>query len=82
MKNPICSLFIIIAGLTSGNLIGQQQVTVTVNGLSPGKAISPYIYGKNNSLSDKVFRPVMRLPLQEWQYLRDLGIKMFQGKRW
>lgn len=53
------------------------QISVEVNTLAPKKAISPYIFGKNNSLSDKVFGSDA-LTEQEWQYLRDMGIKMFR----
>lgn len=51
------------------------QVVVEIDASAPKKPISPYIYGKNNSLSDNGADPLTK---QEWQYLRDLGIKMFR----
>lgn len=56
-------------------LFAQDVVTVIVDADSEQKAISPYIYGKNNSLSDNKSNP---LSSAEWQRLRDLGIRMFR----
>lgn len=39
------------------------------------KPISPYIYGKNNSLSDDPGKP---LTAAKWQLLRDAGIRIFR----
>jgi hypothetical protein len=57
--------------------VSAQQVTIDINALAPKKTISPYIYGKNNSLSDK-FIGDGPLTAAEWQRLRDLGIQMFR----
>ena len=58
--------------------LSAQQVTVTVNSLAAKKAISPYIYGKNNSLSDNSFGTYDPITAAEWQRLRDMGIQMFR----
>ena len=39
------------------------------------KPISPYIFGKNNNLSDN---PASPLTANQWQRLRDLGITLFR----
>jgi len=53
----------------------QQTVTIGIDVAADQKPISPYIYGKNNSLSDGASNP---LNASEWQRLRDLGITMFR----
>jgi hypothetical protein len=74
MKKTFLAIVALILAL---NQPASSQVTIDINTLAPKKYISPYIYGKNNSLSDKVFGGDP-LTAQEWQYLRDLGIKMFR----
>jgi hypothetical protein len=64
---------LIAIGLLPGQLFA-QQVTISINGLGVKKAISPYIYGKNNSISGK--NDPLTAP--EWQRLRDMGIQMFR----
>jgi hypothetical protein len=51
------------------------QVVINVDASALKKPISPYIYGKNNSLSDN---PADPLNSAEWQRLHDMGIKMFR----
>lgn len=53
----------------------QTPVKITVNAAAEKKSISPFLYGKNNSLSD---RPANPLNAVQWQKLRDLGIHMFR----
>lgn len=53
----------------------QQQVTVNVDANAELRPISPYLFGKNNCLSDN---PADPLSSAEWQQLRDLGIRMFR----
>ena len=48
---------------------------INIDPASGHKAISPYIYGKNNCLSDDPAHP---LSAAEWQFLREAGIKMFR----
>lgn len=57
------------------NLFAQNTVKITVNAASDKIAISPYIYGKNNNLSDWIGKPISQT---EWQRLRNLGITMFR----
>ncbi len=61
--------------LLSLNSFAQEIVTININAASAKKPISPYIYGKNNNLSDAENHPVSA---SEWQRLRDLGIRMFR----
>jgi beta-mannanase len=51
---------------------------VKIDASAPKRAISPYIYGKNNSLSDNSSGTGNALTAAEWQRLRDLGIQMFR----
>lgn len=53
----------------------QQQVSVAVDATAELKPISPFLYGKNNCLSDNPANP---LSSSEWQQLRDLGITIFR----
>ncbi len=50
-------------------------VTVEVSADPDQQPISPYIFGKNNSLSDDPSAPLNET---EWQHLRDMGIRMFR----
>ncbi len=53
----------------------QKTVSITIDGMAAQKPISPYIFGKNNNLSDN---PASPLSAAQWQRLRDLGINMFR----
>jgi hypothetical protein len=53
----------------------QQTVTISVDAQALQKPISPYIFGKNNSLSDNPASPLTEI---KWQRLRDLGINLFR----
>jgi hypothetical protein len=48
---------------------------IQVDALSGHKAISPYLYGRNNSLSDDPKKP---LAAKDWQFLRDAGVRMLR----
>jgi hypothetical protein len=41
---------------------------IRIDALSGQKVISPYLYGRNNSLSDNPKKP---LTVKDWQFLRD-----------
>lgn len=56
-------------------LFSQDNVQITVNIRENRKEISPYIYGRNNSLSDNSSKP---LSSAEWQRLRDAGVTFFR----
>ena len=52
-----------------------QNVSVTVKVLSDRVAISPFIYGRNNSLSGDPGSPV---PAASWQLYKDAGLNFFR----
>jgi len=54
-------------------LTSAQDVNIQVDASSGRKAISPYIYGKNNSLSINEGNPLTE---SEWQLLRDAGVRL------
>jgi hypothetical protein len=54
---------------------GQNNVTVSIDISKDRKMISPYIYGRNNSLSDDPQNP---LSGTDWQMLRDAGVTLFR----
>ena len=49
-----------------------QTVNVTVDANAGRKPISPYIYGKNNNVSDDPSSPTTAA---EWKFLRDAGLR-------
>ena len=49
-----------------------QTVNVTVDASAGRRTISPYIYGKNNNLSDDPAAPIK--PAQ-WKLMRDAGLR-------
>ena len=52
--------------------IMSQTVNVTVDANAGRKAISPYIYGKNNNVSDDPSSPITSV---QWNFLRDVGLR-------
>lgn len=54
----------------------QTTVKITIDANAPRKAVSPFIYGKNNSLYDGYNGSDLTEP--QWQLLRDAGIMMFR----
>jgi hypothetical protein len=58
--------------LAAGSAWGAE---IRVDALVGQQAISPYLYGRNNSLSDDPKKP---LSAQNWQLLRDAGVKMLR----
>jgi hypothetical protein len=55
--------------------LAAQTIQITVDASSAAKPVSPYIYGRNNSLSDNPSSPMSS---SQWQFLRDAGIMMFR----
>ncbi|MHB8261387.1 MAG: hypothetical protein ACYDCN_11705 [Bacteroidia bacterium] len=49
-----------------------QTVTIQVDAAAGRKAISPYIYGKNNNISDDPSSPTTAAT---WQMMRDAGLR-------
>jgi hypothetical protein len=75
MKKPFLFCFLLTAGcLFTHNTIA-QNVQVQVSVLSDRRPVSPYIYGRNNSLSDNAGSP---LPATQWQLYRDAGVNFFR----
>jgi len=52
-----------------------QNVQVTVNIFNSRKAVSPYIYGRNNSITDFIGNPVSA---SNWQLYKDAGLNFFR----
>lgn len=52
-----------------------QNVQVSVSVFNNRKAVSPYIYGRNNSLSDNSANPVSTT---NWQLYKDAGVNFFR----
>lgn len=68
--------FAVLLGLLlTVNLNAQNPVKIVIDAASEKKAISPLIYGKNNSLSDWIGNPINAA---EWQKLQDAGITLFR----
>ncbi len=61
--------------LPNPSLFGQTPVQVTIDVSGTRKPVSPYIYGRNNSLSDKPTEPVAT---SAWTRYRDAGVTMFR----
>jgi hypothetical protein len=53
----------------------QAQIQITVDPAKEIKEISPYIYGRNNSLSDSRSNPTAS---KSWQLYKDAGVKLFR----
>ena len=58
-----------------GQFVFAQTVQVQVDILAKRKKVSPYIYGRNNSLSNFNNTP---LTVTQWQFLRYAGVTMFR----
>jgi hypothetical protein len=71
MKTHIVAIFAIILSIYSYS----QTVNITVDINQNRKSVSPYIYGKNNSLSDNPSKPLSN---SDWTKLKDSGIKLFR----
>ena len=52
-----------------------SQVNINIDFNQQGKSYSPYIFGKNNSLSDNASKPLAN---EEWARLKDAGITIFR----
>lgn len=64
-------LFIFLFSLTAFS----QNITITVDASANHKPISPYIYGRNNSVSDNPSSPVSQA---YWALYRDAGVRIFR----
>jgi hypothetical protein len=52
-----------------------SAVEIIVDASSERKPISPYIYGRNNSLSDNSSSPLSQV---DWEFYRQAGVRMFR----
>jgi hypothetical protein len=68
------SLFLLSLSITFP-CYNQEVVRIVVDITANHKPISPYIYGKNNCLSDDAGNP---LGDDDWQKLRDAGVALFR----
>ena len=56
-------------------LVPAFSVTITIDAAAGRQPVSPYIYGKNNELSDSPGSPLSKA---EWQLLRDSGLNILR----
>ena len=74
-KIIILSIFIYILVTIIVNYSYSQMVHIKVDILKGQQKISPYIYGRNNSLSSDPSNPLKE---SDWQLLRDAGVRIFR----
>lgn len=65
----------VIAALATSFSYSQETVQVNVDITANRKPISPYIYGRNNSLSDNQSQPLSEA---SWEKLQEAGVKFFR----
>jgi hypothetical protein len=70
MKNKYIYITLLFA--TINQLGFSQTVNIQVNTAAGRKPISPYIYGRNNSISDDPNNPT---PAATWKLMRDAGLR-------
>lgn len=70
MKNKYIYISLLI--LVISQLGFSQTVNIQVDAAAGRKAISPYIYGRNNSISDDPNNPT---PAATWKLMRDAGLR-------
>jgi hypothetical protein len=79
MKGKKALLLLILYTLLLAGAIpevsGQNSVQITIDAKGTRTPVSPYIYGRNNSLSDNKNSPVTAA---SWTRYRDAGIMMFR----
>jgi len=71
MRKAIFILFIVISGI----IPAKSQIQISVDPTKEIKEISPYIYGRNNSLSDNPSRPTSSA---SWKLYKDAGVKFLR----
>jgi len=71
MKQFLAASFLLCMYVT----LNAQNVQVTVNVFNNRRAVSPYIYGRNNSLSDNPGSPTSA---NNWQLYKDAGVNFFR----
>lgn len=63
---------IFMCALGAGQFILAQSVTIQIDALQGRKPISPYIYGKNNNISDN---PASPTTAAQWKLMREAGLR-------
>jgi hypothetical protein len=71
MKTLLTILTILLITMPTSS----QTININIDITQNRKAVSPYIYGRNNSLSDDPSTP---LSATQWQKLKDAGIRLFR----
>lgn len=71
LRNPVLLILFLPIGLPALS----QPVKITINADAQKRQVSPYIFGKNNNLSDSPGNPLSQA---QWQKFRDIGITMFR----
>jgi hypothetical protein len=77
-NKPIMNLSVKVLSFISILFLVSLQafsVEIHIDACSGRKPISPYIYGKNNCLSDNPGRPLTE---SDWQFLKDAGVRMLR----
>ena len=54
----------------------KAQITINIDFTAGGRSYSPYIFGKNNTLSDNPGKP---LSYSDWIRIKDSGITIFNS---
>jgi hypothetical protein len=65
-------IYTLLLAAVIGKSAISQTVNVTVDANAGRKPISPYIYGKNNNISDNSSSPTTAA---QWKFLRDAGLR-------
>ena len=68
-------LFLILGFVCFNSILAFSQVTINVDFNTVGRSYSPYIFGKNNALSDNPEKP---LSYSDWIRVKDSGITIFR----
>ena len=74
MKNKLIILLSIIAFFQTANA---QNIQIDVDVLANRKPVSPYLYGRNNSLSSNLLTNDPNTVVN-WQYLKEAGVTIFR----
>jgi len=70
-----CVLCLCLILLVQFSVFSQNDVTITVDVKANNVPISPYIYGRNNTLS---YDPTKPLSTAEWTRVKDSGVKILR----
>jgi hypothetical protein len=68
-------IFIAIVGISFASALNAQTASIQIDANSGQKAISPNIYGRNNSLSDNPSNPTSAA---NWQLYKEAGVRFFR----